>query len=149
MTVHTVEGHALSSDDRDRINEFTHRVHAAHDLPKPVRDGIAALLGLVADGHDVSMIENEAVLTPNEAARLVGVSRPLLNQILDEGRIPFFETAGGHRKIKVAAVRTYIEERDLIAGQVAAARASRTPDGDVIAVELGLDAKTAKRLGFT
>lgn len=149
MTVHTVEGHALSSDDRDRITEFTDRVHAAHDLPKPVRDGITALLCLVADGHDVSMIENDAVLTPNEAARLVGVSRPLLNQILDEGRVPFFETAGGHRKIKAAAVRAYIEERDLIASQLAAARAGRTSDGDAIAAELGLDAETAKRLGFT
>lgn len=149
MTVRTVEGHALSSIDRDRIAEFTDRVHTASDLPKPVRDGIAALLDLVADGHDVAMIETEALLTPNEAARLVGVSRPLLNQILDEGRIPFFETAGGHRKIKLAAVRAYIEERDAIASQLAEARATRKSDGDAIAAELGLDAETAKRLGFT
>lgn len=148
MTVHTVEGHALSSDDRASINEFTRRVRAA-DLPKPVRDGIAALLCLVVDGHDVSMIETDAVLTPNDAARLVGVSRPLLNQILDEGRIPFFETTGGHRKIKAAAVRAYIEERDTIASQLAAARAGRTSDGEAVATELDLDAETAKRLGFT
>lgn len=60
------------------------------------------------------------------------MSRPLLNLILDDGRIAFFETAGGHRKIKLAAIRAYIEERDSIATQPAAVRAERKPDGDII-----------------
>jgi len=149
MTVHTVEGHALSSTDRDRIAEFTDQVQAAGELPKPIREGIAALLDLVANGHDVTMIETETLLTPNQAARLVGISRPLINQILDEGRIPFFETSGGHRKIKLVELRSYIEERDSIAAQLAEARADRRSSGDTIATELGLDAETAKRLGFT
>jgi RecA/RadA recombinase len=34
-----------------------------------------------------------------------------------------------------------------VAAQLAAARAARKPDGDVIAEELGLDPETAKRLG--
>jgi RecA/RadA recombinase len=34
-----------------------------------------------------------------------------------------------------------------VAAQLAAARAVRKPDGDVIAEELGLDPETAKRLG--
>lgn len=77
------------------------------------------------------------------------MSRPLLNLILDDGRIAFFETAGGHRKIKLAAIRAYIEERDSIATQPAAVRAERKPDGDIIAAELGLDAETANRLGIS
>lgn len=148
-TVHTVEGQTLSTADRNRVAEFTNRIHAAEDLPEAVRDGLAAVLDLVADGHDVAVFDTEAHLTPNEAARLVGVSRPLLNQILDEGRIAFFETAGGHRKIKLAAIRAYIEERDSIAAQLAAARAKRKPDGGIIATELGLDAETARRLAIS
>jgi excisionase family DNA binding protein len=145
---HTVEGHALSDADRDRVAEFTQSVHATQDLPEAIRDALAAVLNLVAEGHDVAMLEAATHLSPNDAARLVGVSRPLLNQILDEGRITFFETAGGHRKIKLAAVLAYIQERDDIAAQLAAARAARKPDGDVIAEELGLDPETAKRLGI-
>ena len=127
---HTVEGHALSSADRGHVAELTNQIRKASDVPKAVRD----------------VLSN--VLSPNDAARLVGVSRPLLNQILDEGRIAFFETAGGHRKIKLEAIHAYIEERDEIAAQLAAARAARRSDGDIIADELGLDPETAKRLGI-
>lgn len=144
---HTVEGHALSHADRDRVAEFTQSIHTTQDLPEAIRDALAAVLDLVAEGHDVTMLEAAAHLSPNDAARLVGVSRPLLNQILDEGRIAFFETGGGHRKIKLAAVLAYIKERDEVAAQLAAARTARKPDGDVIAEELGLDHETAKRLG--
>ncbi|MCB1029669.1 MAG: excisionase family DNA-binding protein [Microthrixaceae bacterium] len=146
---HTVEGHALSSADRDHVAEFTQQVHAASNLPEAVRDAIAVALDLVADGHDVTVLEAATHLSPNDAARIVGVSRPLFNRILDEGRIAFFETDGGHRKIKLAAIRAYIEERDEIAAQLAAARAARRSDGEIIAEELGLDAETAKRLGIT
>lgn len=145
---HTVEGHALSSADRDRVAELTREIRDACDLPEAVRDALTNVLGRVSEGHDVAMLEAAAHLSPNDAARLVGVSRPLLNQILDEGRIAFFETAGGHRKIKLTAIRAYIEERDEIAAQLALARAARKPDGDAIAEELGLDPETAKRLGI-
>lgn len=134
-TMHTVEGHTLSTADRSRVGEFTDRVRATDGLPEGVRDGLAAVLDLVADGHDIAMFDTAAHLSPNEAARLVGVSRPLLNQILDEGRISFFETAGGHRKIKLAAARAYIEERDSVAAQLAAVRAQRKPDNDIIAID--------------
>ena len=149
MTVHHLEGRTLTRDDLARIGEFADQLRSMSDLPEPVREGITELLRLVADGRAVSVIDNDAVLSPNQAARLVGVSRPLLNQILDEGRIPFFETTGGHRKIKFSDVNSYIEERDLITSQLAAARAARTSDGEAIATDLGLDADTAKRLGFT
>ena len=145
---HTVEGHALSSADRGHVAELTNQIRKASDVPKAVRDVLSNVLGLVAEGRDVAMLEAAAHLSPNDAARLVGVSRPLLNQILDEGRIAFFETAGGHRKIKLEAIHAYIEERDEIAAQLAAARAARRSDGDIIADELGLDPETAKRLGI-
>lgn len=117
-------------------------------LPAEVRDGVATLLGLIATGHDVAIIDTEAPLSPNEAAPLVGVSRPLLNQLLDDGHIEFFETPGGHRKIQPASVTAYIRDRDIVVAQLAAARAARKPHGEIIGEELGLTARDARRLGF-
>lgn len=46
-------------------------------------------------------------LTANEAAELLGVSRPHLNMLLDRERIPYTKTAGGHRRISRKALEGY------------------------------------------
>ena len=94
------------------------------------------------------MPATEVHLSLSDAARVVGASRPMLDRILDEGRLPCFEDAEGHRKIELAATHSYIDERDEIAAQLAAARAGCKPLGYIIAEELGLNLKTAKRLGI-
>ena len=94
------------------------------------------------------MPATEVHLSLRDAARRIGVSRPLLDRILDDGRLPYLENAQGDRKIELVAIHSYINERDEIAAQLAAARAGRRPLGHVIAEELGLDLKSAKRLGI-
>ena len=95
-----------------------------------------------------NLVDPDDILSPNQAAALVGVSRPLLNRLLDDGRIPFFTTEGGHRKIKRRDVSAYLDDRDKIASQLAQARRDRRSVNEEVADELGLTPERAKRLGL-
>lgn len=50
-------------------------------------------------------------MTIQDAADLLGVSRPTLVKLLDAGAIPF-QTPAGHRRLKAADVLAYRKARD-------------------------------------
>src|SRR4051794_26416086 len=49
---------------------------------------LQATAGELADGHAVTVLPSDAMLTPAEAAELLGLSRPFVVRLLDEGEIP-------------------------------------------------------------
>ncbi len=57
------------------------------------------------------MIPQDEALTTQSAANYLGVSRPFLVKILDEGRIPHHKT-GSHRRIRFADIAAYAHKRD-------------------------------------
>ncbi|HEX8465523.1 MAG TPA: helix-turn-helix domain-containing protein, partial [Abditibacterium sp.] len=68
-----------------------------------------------ANGHAVTVMPSHGELTPNQAAEMLGVSRPFLIRLLDEGQIPF-RRVGAHRRIRIDALEKYRsaeEERQL------------------------------------
>ena len=148
MTMNTLEARSLSRSDRDRIAAAAEKWRETAELRDDVRDLVTALLCQLADGRDAAVIDPEAYITPVEAARLVGVSRPLFNELLSEGRIPFFETPGGHRKVKMRDVQTYVTARDEIATDIAAARYNSRSNAAEVGAELDLSPDEAERLGF-
>ncbi len=82
------------------------RIPLPDDLRGPLRQLIEALLR----GSSVVVLGSEDLLTTTEAARLLGVSRPYLVRLLDGGRIAY-ERVGSHRRVPVAEVLRYREER--------------------------------------
>lgn len=147
-TVQTLDPSSLTVIDRERLAAVAERLRNEDELPAEVRSFMAGLLGRLADGRSIAAVDRDELLTSNEAAALIGVSRPLLTQLLDEGRLPFHTTHGGHRRIRVADVLAYIEERDALAAQLAAARARRASVGARVADELGLSKERAEALGI-
>lgn len=131
---------AQSPDERRALAEL---IRSDEPIPPLIRDRIAAILEHLDDTN-----RDALYLTPNQAAALVGVSRPLLNRLLDDGRIPHFKTEGGHRKIKRSDIDAYLAERDRVAAELVEARQNRRTVGQEIADDLGLDAAEARRLGF-
>lgn len=146
--VTTLDGKSLSRSDRDRIAAAAEKFSSTDDLPDEIRETVIGLLCALADGNDVTVADPNAYITPAKAASIVGVSRPLFNELLDEGSLPFFETPGGHRKIKAGDVYEYVELRDRFSADLAAARAARKSDAEEIADELGLTPDEAAELGI-
>ena len=48
------------------------------------------------------------VLTPREAARMLGISYPAIKQWILQGKLPTTRTAGGHHRISESALRPYL-----------------------------------------
>jgi excisionase family DNA binding protein len=64
------------------------------------------ILEAMAAGRGVTIIPENAELTTVQAADLLGVSRPFLIKLLDEGTIPH-RKVGKHRRIRMEDVMTY------------------------------------------
>jgi excisionase family DNA binding protein len=89
-------------DDHERQN-----VVLAPALSKLLRD----ILAHIEKGEGVTFIPNSKLLTTQQAADILNVSRPFLIKLLDAGDLPFTKT-GRHRRVEARAVFDYKRERD-------------------------------------
>jgi excisionase family DNA binding protein len=64
-----------------------------------VRDVLAKL----ADGQRVTLLQEDAELSPEQAAKILGISRPLVVQRMTAGRLPF-RYVGAHRRCRLGDV---------------------------------------------
>jgi excisionase family DNA binding protein len=58
----------------------------------------------------VGLVNN--LMSPRQAAKVVGVSESSLKRWCDQGLIPVVRTVGGHRKLPIGNVIKFVEERD-------------------------------------
>lgn len=69
------------------------------------------VLTAVSRGVDVSFLESDKELTPNQAAELLNVSRPHLLKIMDRGLLGC-RLVGTNRRIAMADLLDYIERHE-------------------------------------
>lgn len=81
------------------------------ELPDRLADLLDDVAEALAEGSDVSVIRNEALVTTTQAAKILGVSRPTLVRLLDQGEISYAQP-GTHRRLKLTDVLAYREERE-------------------------------------
>ncbi|WP_431879303.1 helix-turn-helix domain-containing protein [Micromonospora marina] len=79
-------------------------------LPDGLHDILVKALEALANGYAVTIAPQHTTLTTQQAADMLGVSRPTLTKLLDEGRIPH-ERPNSHRRIKLADLLHYQQER--------------------------------------
>ncbi|MDR1186380.1 MAG: helix-turn-helix domain-containing protein [Bifidobacteriaceae bacterium] len=83
---------------------------ASAELPDEVYQVIAQAVDALADGSAVSVAPVPTKLSTTQAAEVLGVSRPTLVKMLDDGKIPF-EQLNVHRTLRLADVRAFKERR--------------------------------------
>jgi excisionase family DNA binding protein len=80
-------------------------------VPRPVVVMLAQVLQLLANGQGVQLMPDRAMLTTQQAADAINVSRPYLIGILEHGDIPY-EKVGTHRRIAFADLLEYKRKDD-------------------------------------
>lgn len=80
-------------------------------LPKAVNDLLYHLLTEMGKGNAVTLFPIHAVLTTQEAADYLNVSRPFLIRLLEQGKLPF-EMVGTHRRIRFADLEVFRKETE-------------------------------------
>jgi excisionase family DNA binding protein len=81
-------------------------------LPGELRQLLSAAVHSLCDGHEVIVAAKDAVVTAQEAADFLGVSRPTLIRILGLGEIAY-ERPNSHRRIRLADLVAYQQRREV------------------------------------
>ncbi|MDQ5825464.1 MAG: helix-turn-helix domain-containing protein [Chloroflexota bacterium] len=80
-------------------------------LPASLFQLLRQAVAELAHGQVVTLVSCSKELTTQQAANLLGVSRPYLIKLLEQGEIPFVRT-GTHRRILFDDLMAYKERRD-------------------------------------
>lgn len=81
------------------------------ELPEPIYQLLRQVAAALHLGQGVVVMPLHSLLTTNEAAEILNVSRPHLIKQLDAGAISF-ERVGTHRRIRLSDLLDYKEQRD-------------------------------------
>lgn len=75
------------------------------ELPAVASEAIQTLLEHLVNGQRVAILAEDQEISPNDAAEILGVSRPLVVHRMDVGDLPF-RYVGKHRRAKLKDVLT-------------------------------------------
>ena len=80
-------------------------------VPRQAAIMLAQILGFLANGQGVTVTPSNAMLTTQQAADFLNVSRPYLIKLLEAGDIPF-EKVGTHRRVAFGELTDYRRRDD-------------------------------------
>ena len=80
-------------------------------LPRPAVTLFAQVLAQLAEGRGVSIVPSGTELTTQQAADLLGVSRPFAVKLMEDGAIPH-RKVGRHRRVALADLLAYKRSDD-------------------------------------
>ena len=75
----------------------------AIEVPDAAVRMLTDLLEAAARGGEVALVAEDTEISPEDAAAILGISRPLVRRRMDKGELPF-RRVGAHRRIRVSDV---------------------------------------------
>lgn len=79
-------------------------------LPEEVHRALVEVVETMRQGKAITLVPHTQRLTTQEAADILGVSRPTLVKLLEEGKIPY-DQPGRHRRILFTDLLAYREQQ--------------------------------------
>ncbi len=73
------------------------------ELPAAASEAIQTLLNHLVSGQRIAILAEDQEISPNDAAEILGISRPLVVHRMDAGELPF-RYVGKHRRAKLKDV---------------------------------------------
>ncbi len=92
----TLKTSGIPSDQLDALDDF-----ARSSVGPVLRDVLLSLSRCVREGDDVLVVDNDAAITPSQAAERLGMSRTHLYKLLDRGEI-LSHRVGRDRRIRIS-----------------------------------------------
>jgi excisionase family DNA binding protein len=110
------------ADDAPIVVRLAGRDDAA-ELPVEARALLLRILGHLANGDAVTVVPVQSEVTAQQAAEILGVSRPFLIRLIDEGKLAC-RVVGTHRRIPLSDLLAFKEankaERRKLAAELTA-----------------------------
>lgn len=94
-----IPAEGVSTHDLDLLGEVAGKLS-----DERLAAGVRALQSQIASGTDVVMLGVGSELSPQDAAKMLRVSRTFLIKLMDKGELEF-HYVGKHRRLKMDAVR--------------------------------------------
>lgn len=102
VAVLDAKGIAVPRPSPALVDADGHRV----EIPSPVYEALRQVVTAMASGQGVTIAPHNTMLTTQEAADFLGISRPTLVRLLTDGQIPH-EMRGRHRRVMLADLLDY------------------------------------------
>jgi excisionase family DNA binding protein len=77
-------------------------------VSRETAEWLSRLVDAKSRGQEVLLTRGNAEVTPAEAAEPLGMSRPQVRKLMDEGKLAF-RKVGTHHRVKVASIRAFLE----------------------------------------
>ncbi|MBZ5606451.1 MAG: helix-turn-helix domain-containing protein [Acidobacteriia bacterium] len=99
-------------------------------IPESIYNILLQVIGYMRQGKGVSVVPVMQELTTQQAANMLGVSRPFFIDLLKQDQIPFHKV-GTHRRVFLKDVIDYQKRRDADRKRILDQMAKRAVDADV------------------
>lgn len=103
----TITAHTVDVADIAQVAEL------AQALPQgsPVAIALQLIVSATKRGVDLTLLESDQELTPNQAADVLKMSRPHLVKLMDRGLVAF-HMVGSNRRIRMTDLLDYIDRNE-------------------------------------
>ena len=77
-------------------------------LSRETAELVARVVDARARGQQILVTRGNAEVTPNEAAELLGMSRPQVRKLMDQSVLDF-RKVGSHHRIRVSSIQAFLD----------------------------------------
>jgi len=140
----TIESEQIQKTDVVAVEE-----HLAALQDSPLAAQLQTVVRQLREGNDVTFLTDTEALTPNQAAKLLQISRPLVMSLIKRGELNARIVGSRDHRIPFSEISSFIERRDRASRDVAASFARAESSMDALAARAaGISPERAAEMGI-